>query len=121
MEQRKRIRAGELMLAAARIEAEHAASSKSGPNFALARECEQATARAAQARDRLPERINETGAGGELVPREAFGFKAPELVNTVADPDYVAADASRDRLELADQAGCLDLALDAADTIDAQN
>jgi hypothetical protein len=37
---------------------------------------------------------------------------APGVVNTVADPDYVTASASRERLELANEAGSLDLALD---------
>jgi hypothetical protein len=43
------------------------------------------------------------------------------LVDTVAHPDYVTAEASRDRLGLASQAGSLSLALDAADTIQAQD
>ena len=42
-------------------------------------------------------------------------------IDTVADPDYVTAEASRDRLGLANQAGSLSLALDAADTIQAQD
>jgi hypothetical protein len=43
------------------------------------------------------------------------------VVDTVADPDYVTASASRERLELASEAGSLDLALDAADTIQGQD
>ena len=43
------------------------------------------------------------------------------MVDTVADPDYVTASASRERLELANEAGSLDLALDAADTIQGQD
>jgi len=43
------------------------------------------------------------------------------LVDTVAHPDCVTAEASRDRLALANQAGSLSLALDAADTIQAQD
>src|SRR5262249_51794159 len=39
----------------------------------------------------------------------------------VAHPDYVTAEASSDRLALASQAGSLRLALDAADTIQAQD
>jgi hypothetical protein len=45
----------------------------------------------------------------------------PGLVDTVAHPDYVAADASRDRLDLANQAASLGPALDAADSIQAQD
>jgi hypothetical protein len=55
------------------------------------------------------------GVGGELVPLGS------ELRDTVTNPDYVTVDASRDRLELAQRGGVLELALDAADTIDAKN
>src|SRR6266446_131537 len=43
------------------------------------------------------------------------------LVDTVAHPDYVTAEASRDRLGLASQAGSLSLALDTDDPIPAQD
>jgi hypothetical protein len=43
------------------------------------------------------------------------------VVNTVADPDYVTASASRERLELASEAGSLSFALDAAETIQARD
>jgi len=59
------------------------------------------------------------GARGELIDienRDGVG-----VVNTVADPDYVTASASPERLELANEAGSLDLALDAADTIQGQD
>jgi hypothetical protein len=48
--------------------------------------------------------------------RDALG-----VVNTVADPDYVTASASRERLELASEAGSLSFALDAAETIHARD
>jgi hypothetical protein len=75
----------------------------------------------AQARTKqLPPTRTEVGAGGELIDIEnrshPFG-----TVDTVSNPDYVTAEASRDRLELANQAGSLGLALDAADTIQAQD
>jgi hypothetical protein len=73
----------------------------------------------AQARTKqLPSTRTEIGAGGELIDREKVGS---HLVDTVAHPDYVTAEASRDRLGLANQAGSLSLALDAADTIQAQD
>jgi hypothetical protein len=73
----------------------------------------------AQARTKQqPSTRTEIGAGGELIDREKVGS---HLVDTVAHPDYVTAEASRDRLELANQAGSLSLALDAADTIQAQD
>src|SRR6266550_6588622 len=73
----------------------------------------------AQARTKqLPSTRTEIGAGGELIDREKVGS---HLVDTVAHTDYVTAEASRDRLGLASQAGSLSLALDAADTIQAQD
>jgi hypothetical protein len=73
----------------------------------------------AQARTKqLPSTRTEIGAGGELIDREN---RCDPTVNTVAHPDYVTTEASRDRLGLASQAGSLSLALDAADTIQAQD
>jgi hypothetical protein len=74
----------------------------------------------AQARTKqLPSTRTEIGAGGELIDRETH--RCDPIVDTVAHPDYVTAEASRDRLGLASQAGSLSLALDAADTIQAQD
>jgi len=73
----------------------------------------------AQARTKqLPSTRTEIGAGGELIDREN---RCDPTIDTVAHPDYVTAEASRDRLALASQAGSLSLALDAADTIQAQD
>src|SRR5262249_45045830 len=55
------------------------------------------------------------------VPHNSQHHPANELRSTLAQPDLVAASASRDRLDLAQQAGALELALDTADTIGAQN
>ena len=62
------------------------------------------------------------GAGGELVPTDS-GKGAAEwrLLDTADNPNYVTADASRGRLDLAQQAGALEEALDAADTIEARD
>ena len=61
--------------------------------------------------------------GSELLLKESRtdirtteGFR-----DTVTNPDYVTADASLNRLKLAENAGVLELALDAADTIGAKN
>src|SRR5918994_1191832 len=43
------------------------------------------------------------------------------LKNTIEDPSYITADASRDRIQLALDAGALELGLDLADTIQAEN
>ena len=58
--------------------------------------------------------------GGELVPAEDFATKTlPAILDTLVNPDAVAADASRDRLDLAKNAGALEIALDTADAIQA--
>jgi hypothetical protein len=120
MTQQAGIRSGDLILAAARIEAD-AAARRGDPLAALDR------TRAAGLRERAataaPEYMSQIGTGGELVPASILGecSRALDLRDTVRDPSYVTVDASRDRLELAQQAGALELALDAADTIDAEN
>src|SRR5262249_57824567 len=99
-------RAGDYGLAAERVRAEAAGSPHQTRAFDLAR----ADKWEGQARTKqLPSTRTEIGAGGELIDienrRDALG-----VVNTVADPDYVTASASRERLELANEAGSLDLA-----------
>jgi hypothetical protein len=63
-----------------------------------------------------PPALADIGTGGELVPADSS-----ELRDTVTNPDYVAVDASLDRLNLADHANVLEMALDAADSIGAKN
>jgi hypothetical protein len=113
------VRAADLVLGAARIEAE--AASRRGDPLADAdvRHAKRLRQRVAMA----PEYMSDLGSGGELVPASILGenSRALELRDTVNDPNYVTVDASRDRLELANQAGCIEEALDAADTIGAQN
>ena len=95
------------------MRAEAAASPHQSTTFDLARADKwEGQARTKQLRSTR----TEIGAGGELIDRDAVG-----VVNTVADPDYVTASASRERLELANEAGSLDLALDVADSIQAQD
>ena len=62
--------------------------------------------------------------GNELMPTSLEpekDFRAVTLKNTVDDPNYVTADASRDRIQLAHDAGALELGLDLAHTIAAEN
>jgi hypothetical protein len=108
-----------MLLAAARIEAE---SAQAQP-LAAAEGRKHAQSITDQVRSHLPASSQPIGAGGELVPaaETGEGSGALALNNTVDNPDYVSADASRARLELANQAGVLEAALDAADTIGAQN
>ena len=113
-----RTRPGDLMLEAARMRVEAEACKGTNPippamNYADRRE--------AQARTALPETMAKIGTGRELVPVDEHGYTPPELRDTVDDPDRITAVASRDRLELAHEAGALDLALDMADTIEARN
>ena len=58
-----------------------------------------------------------------VVPASMLGenSRALEYRSTVDRPDCVAIEASRDRLELADKAGALEMGLDLADTIQADN
>ena len=60
------------------------------------------------------------GAGGEI-PADLGDELGPFFRDTVKSPHLVTAKASRDRLELASDAGCLDLAIDAAETAGAKN
>ena len=62
----------------------------------------------------LPETPS-VGYGGELVPTDG------EFKNTVRQPDLTTAVASRTRVELAAEAGALELAIDVAETIQATN
>ncbi|MGH1570273.1 hypothetical protein ACRAWG_05910 [Methylobacterium sp. P31] len=94
------------MLGAARVRAE-----ERGPS---------ATADRIEAAAREPVVSPARIVGGELVPEEDFAAKTlPAILDTLVSPDAVAADASRDRLDLAKNAGALELALDTADTIQA--
>jgi hypothetical protein len=70
----------------------------------------------AQAREKLPD--PEIGTGGELMQqRGTSGY----LYNTLDYPDFIAADASAQRMHLAKDAGALALGVDTADTIQAAN
>jgi hypothetical protein len=119
-----RLPSGAMLLAAARIQAE---AEQAHPDAASAGR-KNAKSIAEQVRTSIPGSLLQFGAGGELVPVVELvpvGTGQEDsisgLVNTIANPDYVSADASRARLELANRAGILESALDAADTIGAQN
>ena len=64
-------------------------------------------------------------AGGELLPEVLddadMDLALGAIKNTVDDPNYITADASRDRIQLAHDAGALELGLDLAATIQAEN
>src|SRR5262245_9074320 len=110
-------KAGDYVLAAERARAEAAASPRRSREVDLA--CADRWERQARTKQ-LPSTRTEIGAGRELIDVENR-WDALGVVDTVADPDYVTASASRERLELANEAGSLDLALDAADTIQGQD
>jgi len=67
----------------------------------------------------LPDPIH--SIGGELVPADTDHRHGGSMRNTVADPSYITADASKSRLDLAFGAGVLETGLDAAETIEARN
>ena len=113
------LRSGDSLLWAARIEAETISDAKANgrptpPNST------RAVALVDQARTKLPS-ASEVGVRGELVPSAALDERSLALRDTVADPDYVAADASQGRLDLLHATGALELGLDTADTVQAEN
>ena len=113
-------RAGSMLMAAARIEAD--ANCRPGdPSTPVLRK--HAATYAERVRTQAPEYMQGVGAGGELVPTSVLGenSRALKYRSTVDRPDCVAIEASRDRLELADKAGALEMGLDLADTIQADN
>jgi hypothetical protein len=62
------------------------------------------------------------GAGGELVPvGDQIKRAGGNFIDTVERPDAVTAEASMDRLKLADEVHCVPLAVDTAETIQAKN
>src|SRR5215207_5567466 len=76
----------------------------------------EADALVAQAREKLLS--PELGTGGELIQlRKASMY----LLNTLDCPDFIAADASAQRMHLAYDAGALAMGVDTADTIQAAN
>jgi hypothetical protein len=112
--------AGAMLLASARSEWD--ANRKPGDPLHPARRQHAATC-AERVRAEAPTYMQEIGAGGELVPASMLGEnpRALQYQNTVQRPDHVAIEASRDRLELADKAGALEMGLDLADTIHAED
>ena len=115
----RRVRSGDSLLWAARIEAETISDAKA-EGRPTPPSSTRAVALVDQARTKLPS-ASEVGVGGELVPSAALDERSLALRDTVADPDYVAADASQGRLDLLHATGALELGLDAADTVQAEN
>ena len=112
--------AGSMLMASARIEVD--ANCRPGdPLTPVLRK--HAATYAERVRTEAPEYMQQVGAGDELVPASMLGenSRALQYRSTVDRPDCVAIEASRDRLELADKAGALEMGLDLADTIEADN
>lgn len=69
-----------------------------------------------------PYQVDGTGAGGELrLNMRLEDWQDRELRDTIKRPDCVTATATVERLRQASAAGCLDTALDTADTIKPRN
>jgi hypothetical protein len=106
----RRRKSGDDLLGVARIRAEE----RGGPS-GIADRYEEAV------RTPLPVEVPRT-VGGELVPAEGFAENTlPAILDTLVSPDAIAADASRDRLDLVKNAGSLEVALDVADSIQAND
>ncbi len=110
--------AGEKVLKAARLR-KSAAVNKT--DWLAARDLNNAEVEEGSVREPVPAVIAVTGVGGEIAPIGTDCVLAPYFRNTTEDPDYVAAGASRDRIELAHEANALEMALDIADTVGATN
>jgi hypothetical protein len=115
-----RRRAGDYVMAAVRIKAETASRPGdflNGSDNRLAESWLEAAVRPIEAK--VPMVL-----GGELLPITE-GTEADNalvcLKNTIESPTYITADASRDRIQLALDAGALELGLDLADTVQAEN
>ena len=113
-----KITPGSLLLGAARMRAEAEGWSGDRP---IGQDLARADKLEGRAREILPEALSEMGVGGELVPNGRQGLQPAEFRSTLRKPDYVAAAASRDRLDLLHDAGALEAGLDAADTAGAGN
>ena len=68
---------------------------------------------------RMPPEGLKTGLGGEIIPPTCLGM--PGLENALKAADLLSVEATIQRTNLADKAGVFDLALDAADSVAAQN
>jgi hypothetical protein len=113
---------GQMVMNAARLDAQGAGMLTRGdPQGSIERK--RAGVLVERIRGETPFYMQQVAAGGELVPTSqlAENPRALQFQNTVRNPDYVAVDASRDRLELAHAAGALEAGLDLADSIQAEN
>ena len=68
---------------------------------------------------RMPPEGLKTGAGGEIIPPTCHGMSG--LENALKAADLLSVEATIQRTNLADKAGVFDLALDAAESVAAQN
>ena len=115
-----RRRAGDYVTGAVRIKAETASRPGdflNGSENRLAESWLEAAVRPIEAK--VPMVI-----GGELLPTSVEpekDFRVITLKDTVSDANYITADASRDRIQLALDTGALELGLDLAETIQADN
>ena len=113
--------AAQNVLWAARIRTEAEANALAGPDIAMAVSVRSAERLETDATQTMPVDHYQVGAGGEIVPDgSAHQLPAPWR-DTVAAPSLITAEASRSRLDLANDAGVLAQSLDICDTIGASN
>ncbi len=91
-----------------------------GASFAL-RDAAELERKASAVLDIEDNKRPSIGAGGELVPQGGIAAELPAMVCTVDDPSGVTVEASRERLAILMKNDCAGLALDTAETIQAQN
>ena len=114
--------AADRVLGTARIRVEAETNALiSGPDYAVKAELAHAEKIEAAACATLPEGTYETAVGGELVPRPSAVALPATYKDTMKTPSLVTAEASRARLDLANDAGVLESALNLCDTIQASN
>ena len=68
----------------------------------------------------LPEKP-QLGTGGEVIPQGQDDIDYPGIAGMTREPDLTTAQASRERLRLADEAGCFHAAADAAESAGVQD
>lgn len=114
--------ASQLVLAATRIRAEAAVNDMiRNPDPLSPGDRRYADELEARALAKPEEQLIQIGAGGELIPAGSANYKPLVARNTVNNPNYVTVEASRSRVQLADECRVLETALDLAQTIQAEN
>ena len=113
--------AAQKVLWAARIRTEAEANALAGPDLALTASVRTTERMEAEATQPMPLDHYRVGAGGEIVP-DGTGHQLPApWRDTIVTASLITAEASRSRLDLANDCGVLAQSLDLCETIGATN